>query len=192
MSEDKARIEATLTIGAAVALAAIVLILSVALVCIGNALDAARTAQAAQSDRTAELEQENTALRQRIADLEESAAAAVVPGPDATQDAESLELSEPVMEYLGRYYITGYDTCAACCGKTDGITASGAVAQVGRTAASNTLPFGTRIYIDGIGTRTIEDCGSMKDYVIDVLCVDHPACYAITGWYEVYEIKEGE
>lgn len=88
--------------------------------------------------------------------------------------------------YLGRYYVTGYDTCAACCGKTDGITASGTTATVGRTCAANGLPFGTRLWIEGIGERTVEDRGGMRGQHIDVLCADHPACYAVTGYYEVY------
>ena len=84
----------------------------------------------------------------------------------------------------------GYDICVACCGKTDGITKSGTVATVGRTVAVNNLPFGTRIFIDGIGERVVEDQGSMSDNVIDVLCENHEACYAITGWYDVYIISE--
>jgi len=92
--------------------------------------------------------------------------------------------------YAGRYYITGYDTCARCCGKTDGITASGAAAAVGRTVAMNGVPFGTRLYIEGIGERVVEDRGGMSAQTIDVLCADHPACYAITGWYDVYWIEE--
>lgn len=64
------------------------------------------------------------------------------------------------MTYLGRYWITGYDICEECCGKTDGITASGAVAQVGRTiAAPREIPFGTTLYIEGIGERVVEDRG---------------------------------
>lgn len=93
---------------------------------------------------------------------------------------------EPEREYLGRYYITGYDTCARCCGKSDGITASGTTATVGRTvAAGRELPFDTVIWIDGIGERVVEDRG-VGNGCIDVLCEDHPACYAITGYYDVY------
>lgn len=107
------------------------------------------------------------------------------PEPEPTQEA-------PAMRYLGRYKITGYDTCAKCCGKVDGITASGTRAIVGRTcAASKDLPFGTRLYIEGIGERIVEDRGGgVKGDHIDVLCEDHPACYAITGYYEVYIIEE--
>lgn len=99
-----------------------------------------------------------------------------------------VQRSEETRTYLGSYYVTGYDTCAACCGKTDGITASGTTATAGRTCAANGLPFGTRLYIEGIGERTVEDRGGMKGRHIDVLCADHPDCYAVTGWYEVWEV----
>lgn len=99
-----------------------------------------------------------------------------------------VQRSEETRTYLGSYYVTGYDTCAACCGKSDGITASGTTATVGRTCAANGLPFGTRLYIEGIGERTVEDRGGMKGRHIDVLCADHPDCYAVTGWYEVWEV----
>lgn len=105
----------------------------------------------------------------------------------------AVEIEPPedtVMTYLGQYYITGYDICVSCCGKTDGITASGAQAEVGRTVAANDLPFGTRLYIDGIGERVVEDRGGMSSNVIDVLCIDHPECYSITGTYDVYIIEE--
>lgn len=97
----------------------------------------------------------------------------------------------PAMTWLGRYWITGYDTCYACCGKTDGITASGAIATVGRTCAANGFDFGTVLYIDGLGERVVEDRGALAGNTVDVLCEDHPACYAITGWYDVY-VMEGE
>lgn len=101
--------------------------------------------------------------------------------------------AEPERVYMGLYYVTGYDTCAACCGKTDGITASGATATVGRTvAASSEFAFGTRLYIDGIGERVVEDRGGAIDGGrIDVLCSNHDECYAITGWYDVWMIVEG-
>lgn len=92
------------------------------------------------------------------------------------------------MTYLGVYNITGYDTCAKCCGKSDGITASGVRASVGRTVAMSGLPFGTKIYIEGIGYRTVEDRG-VSGNKIDVLCSNHSQCYAITGRYKVYLVN---
>lgn len=99
-----------------------------------------------------------------------------------TNHTTQAQDAQPAQRYLGRYYITGYDTCASCCGKTDGITASGTLATVGRTcAAPPDIPFGTRIWIAGIGERVVEDRGGLGSSKIDVLCADHPACYAITS-----------
>lgn len=108
----------------------------------------------------------------------------------ASVQSEPSQETEPQMTCIGQYYVTGYDICVECCGKTDGITASGVLAEVGRTVAANNMPFGTRLYIDGIGERVVEDRGGMKDNVLDVLCNDHPECYAITGYYDVYIINE--
>lgn len=110
----------------------------------------------------------------------------------AAEEIETaVEAEEPAMRYLGKCKITGYDTCAKCCGKVDDITASGAIATVGKTcAAPKDIPFGTKLYIDGIGERIVEDMGGFGENVIDVLCKDHSDCYAITGYYDVY-IMEG-
>lgn len=91
-------------------------------------------------------------------------------------------------EYLGRYYITGYDICYGCNGNTHGITASGAKATVGRTVAVAGIPFGTQLYIEGIGYRIVEDRGC-KAGIIDVLCNNHSECYAITSYRDVYVVK---
>lgn len=55
---------------------------------------------------------------------------------------------------------TGYCPCISCCGKTDGITASGKKAQANHTiAAPSTYKFGTQIEIKGYGTYVVEDRG---------------------------------
>lgn len=99
---------------------------------------------------------------------------------------------QPTKRYLGRFYVTGYDICIECCGKLDGITASGAMAQVGRTiAAPADIPFGTTLYIEEIGERVVEDRGGLvTGNRLDVLCKDHPACYAVTGWHDVYVLED--
>lgn len=114
--------------------------------------------------------------------------------PASAPSGASQEASEEVRTYLGSYKITGYDTCARCCGNTRGITASGTTATVGRTcAAPKDIPFGTRLWIEGIGERVVEDRGgAVHGKKLDILCADHPACYAITGTYEVYIIEEAE
>jgi 3D (Asp-Asp-Asp) domain-containing protein len=57
--------------------------------------------------------------------------------------------------------LTAYCSCVRCCGKSDGITASGTKAKQGRTVAVDTryIPYGTEIIIDGMGTYIAEDCG---------------------------------
>lgn len=91
--------------------------------------------------------------------------------------------------YIGTYRTTGYDICYSCCGKVDGITASGTRATPGRTVAMKGYPYGTRIYIEGIGYRTVEDTGGFRANTIDVLCNNHSECYAITGYRKVYLVK---
>lgn len=56
--------------------------------------------------------------------------------------------------------ITAYCPCVKCCGKSDGITASGTKAKQGRTVAVDPrcIPYGTEIIIDG-QTYIAEDCG---------------------------------
>ena len=55
--------------------------------------------------------------------------------------------------------ITAYCACAKCCGKNaKGITAAGTRPVEGRTvAAARSIPLGTRIHIEGIGWRVVED-----------------------------------
>ena len=55
---------------------------------------------------------------------------------------------------------TGYCPCISCCGKTNGITASGKKAQANHNiAAPSTYKFGTQIEIKGYGTYVVEDRG---------------------------------
>ncbi len=118
------------------------------------------------------------------------------PATEAIEPVQVCESRPPdeagqIRRFLGSYYITGYDICEKCCGKTDGITASGTVATVGRTiAAPKDIPFGTMLYIDGIGERVVEDRGgAIEGNHLDVLCEDHPACFTVTGWYDVYTVE---
>jgi 3D (Asp-Asp-Asp) domain-containing protein len=62
----------------------------------------------------------------------------------------------------GSFVVTAYAATYEDCGKEDGITRSGAKATAGVTIAADwsVLPCGTRIYIDGIGWRTVQDTGS--------------------------------
>lgn len=80
---------------------------------------------------------------------------------------------------VGVYKITGYCSCAKCCGKTTGRTASGTTATAGRTiAASSALPFGTQVSING-HTYTVEDRGgAIKGNRIDIYFSSHSEALA--------------
>lgn len=67
--------------------------------------------------------------------------------------------TEKPMENLGKYTLTAYCACVRCCGKSNGITASGTKATQGRTVACNFLPFGSEIIIND-HTYIVEDRGS--------------------------------
>jgi 3D (Asp-Asp-Asp) domain-containing protein len=63
---------------------------------------------------------------------------------------------------LGTYRITGYCPCVLCCGKSDGITADGTYAPAAKEriiAAPKGIPFGTRMWIDGVGESVVHDRG---------------------------------
>ena len=79
------------------------------------------------------------------------------------------------LTYKGVYKITAYCPCVKCCGKTDGITASGEKAVEGVTVAMDkSIPFGTKVYIDGVGERIVQDRGgAIKGNRIDLYFDSH-------------------
>lgn len=88
---------------------------------------------------------------------------------------EPVPLPEPVYESLGEFVITAYCPCMKCCGKTNGITATGTVATEGRTVAVDprVIPYGTEIYIDG-HKYIAEDCGgAINQNRLDIFFDDH-------------------
>lgn len=117
-----------------------------------------------------------------LAELERQRRAAQVaqtysePAPDPTSSA-------PSDGYLGTYRCTGYVATGNAC-------ASGVMPESGVTIASNSLPMGTRVYIEGIGERVVQDTGGMSSNVIDVFVDSTSEAYALTGDYEVYIIEE--
>ena len=74
----------------------------------------------------------------------------------------------------GVYKVTAYCACKQCCGKTNGITASGARATANHTiAAPRTFAFGTKVIINGI-TYTVEDRGgAIQGNRIDIYMNSH-------------------
>ena len=76
--------------------------------------------------------------------------------------------------YLGQYVLTGYCPCAICCGKTNGITACGTLATSNHTVAADpSIPFGTKLIING-QLYTVEDRGgAIKGNHIDIFFNTH-------------------
>lgn len=77
------------------------------------------------------------------------------------------------------YKVTAYCPCAKCCGKTNGITASGTKATEGRTIATDSnFAFGTKLSINGV-TYVVEDRGgAIKGNKIDLYFDTHAEALA--------------
>ena len=102
---------------------------------------------------------------------------------------------EPEKESLGVYKLTAYCACKKCCGKTDGITASGVKAVQGVTIAADTkvLPFNTKVIIDGHEYIVQDRGGAIKGNRIDVYFDSHQKALDFGVQYkEIYKMKEGE
>jgi 3D (Asp-Asp-Asp) domain-containing protein len=93
----------------------------------------------------------------------------------------------PEYEELGTYKLTAYCACSECCGKSDGITASGVKAQAGRTVAAKNLSFGTELMING-EIYTVEDRG-VGSGVVDIFFDSHSEALDFGVKYaKVYEV----
>lgn len=105
-----------------------------------------------------------------------------------------LDIGEP----LGEFKLTAYCPCMKCCGKTDGITATGTLAAEGRTIAVDprVIPYGSIVTIyfaDGTNhTYTAEDCGgAIRENRIDVFFDDHQAAlqFGVQSAYVYMEVS---
>ena len=113
--------------------------------------------------------------------LEEDEGAAELPEYEPIEEAEEVIEEDVVMAdeaeqetgmiYMGEYQITAYEWTGYPC-------ANGNYPEEGYTAACNSLPFGTVVYIEGIGYRTVEDRGAdwHSDQWIDVYMGDVWTC----------------
>ena len=75
--------------------------------------------------------------------------------------------------FHGHFVLTAYEWTGAPC-------ANGAFPTVGYTVACNSLPLGTRVYVDGIGERVVEDRGASWHYSnwMDIYLGDVSSCNA--------------
>lgn len=116
---------------------------------------------AAKDTRIQQLEQDRDIYKSRFQNWSER----------AMQDEETIErLQEEVLpegmtaEYAGEFLCTSYCTekYPHICGTGTGITASGVPVTADLTVAADqgVFPFGTILYIEGIGIRVVQDRGA--------------------------------
>ncbi len=91
----------------------------------------------------------------------------------------------------GVYKVTAYCACMKCCGKTNGITASGTHATANRTIATpSTFKFGTKVLINGT-TYTVEDRGgAIQGNRIDIYMNTHSEALAFGVRYLYVEVLD--
>lgn len=96
--------------------------------------------------------------------------------PAANREAQLMPWANKIEDCL----VTHYDTCMECCGKTDGITASGAQATPGVTVAVDpaVIPLGADVLVDyGDGLlrqyRAEDVGGTVKGAHVDICVASH-------------------
>ena len=112
--------------------------------------------------------------------------------PDDTPTPTEVPTTEavPVVAAI-KYKLTAYCPCEICCGKFDGITATGVKATAGRTVAvdPDNIPYGSEVVING-HTYIAEDCGGdVKDNTIDIFFDTHQEAIEFGVQYAEVEVK---
>jgi 3D (Asp-Asp-Asp) domain-containing protein len=105
-------------------------------------------------------------------------------------DTMQINRSELKREPTYLIEVSYYCPCEKCCGKSNGITASGTKATEGRTIAADTsiFPMGTKILLNG-KVLTVEDTGSyIKGNRIDVYLNSHDECLKMGRHKEIVTI----
>lgn len=86
--------------------------------------------------------------------------------------AEYVQEDNPIEgDFLGVWRVTAYAATGNAC-------ANGNYPSIGTTIAHNSLPFGTRVYIEGVGERVVEDRGPayLGDEWCDLYLGDTGSC----------------
>lgn len=80
-------------------------------------------------------------------------------------------------DFMGTYTLTAYCPCRKCIGyKLKVRTSTGTKPQINRTIAVDptVIPYGSIVYIEGLGYYIAEDCGgSVKGNSIDIFVATH-------------------
>jgi 3D (Asp-Asp-Asp) domain-containing protein len=89
---------------------------------------------------------------------------------------ETTEAETANMKLIGTFKVTAYCPCPKCCGKWSGQKMwNGRYPEEGRTVGADydVLPRGTRIYVESVGERVVEDTGSYTGNRLDLFFSDH-------------------
>lgn len=112
---------------------------------------------------------------------------------------DSMADGKVYLEEAGTFMCTAYCTekYQHICGEGRGITASGQPIQADVTVAADQtlLPYGTVLYIEGVGIRIVQDKGAgVQGYHLDVAVDTHENALAWSGYGEhrVWIIREAE
>ena len=112
-------------------------------------------------------------VRPELSDASESVQnASEMTSEEITEQIDLEELKavpEASRTFLGVYELTAYEWTGNPC-------ANGNYPSCGYTVACNSLPLGSRIYIEGYGEYVVEDRGGMADNVIDMYMGDYDTC----------------
>ena len=94
-------------------------------------------------------------------------------------ETTSVTSSDEAGTNLGKFKVTAYCSCSICCGKSNGITASGTKATANHTiAASSQFAMGTKLKINGT-IYTVEDRGgAINGNKIDIYMDSHSQALA--------------
>lgn len=174
------------------------------IVCVSCAMVGCILASTAYSRRVDELEIERDIYASRFQNWQTRAIDAEENVSRLQTDVDNLttELASQTdltLTYAGSFSCTAY--CAEeyvhICGEGHGITSSGAKVQPGVTVAADTsvLPYGTVIYIEGVGLRVVQDTGSaVKGNKLDVVVNTHAEALSWSGWgsHRVWIISGGD
>lgn len=103
---------------------------------------------------------------------------------EETEEPEEVDSTSPVtiaFEDLGAYTITAYCGCEECCGEwsSDPVIGSGNVELVEGVHCASSLPLGTIVEVEGLGTYEVQDrpadwvLEKYGDKVIDIYFENH-------------------
>ncbi len=160
----------------------------------------AAQAQAAAKERAEKAAQEAAAKAAADQKAQQTASATVskqtyTPTYDASVSYSSSKKATDALKAnatcRGTYKITFYCSCSKCCGKSNGITASGTKVKEGRTVAvsRSKIKLGSKLFIEGLGNFIAEDTG-VSGNTIDVFVNSHAKAYQMGVRYcTVYQLN---